>query len=211
MIGTGKTYAQVAETIPGPTTAALSELAKRRSAYVVAGIYEREGPVLYNTSVLIDRKGTLVGRYRKVYLPRGELEGGLTPGSSYPVFRTDFGTVGMMICYDVFFADPARALATAGAELILMPIWGGDLTLAKARAIENEVGIFGYDYPTAVVDPNPRGPGAGGRAGRWRARPHRPEPLVDPPLGDMRGRFMKELRAQIPALNIRLLASAWRR
>jgi predicted amidohydrolase len=49
-----------------------------------------------------------------VYLPREEIEAGLTPGSDYPVFRTDFGTVGLMICYDVFFADPARALATKG-------------------------------------------------------------------------------------------------
>ena len=56
-------------------------------------------------------RGQVAGKYRKVYLPREEVEAGLTPGSDYPVFRTDFGTVGLMICYDVFFADPARALA----------------------------------------------------------------------------------------------------
>src|SRR5215472_78522 len=156
VIGTGKTYPEVAESIPGPTTARLGELARKRSSYVAAGIYEREGAAIYNTAVLVDRAGNLVGKYRKVYLPREEVEGGLTPGSGYPVFRTDFGTVGLMICYDVFFADPARALATRGAEIVLMPIWGGDETLAKARAIENKVFLVasGYDHPTYVMDPN---------------------------------------------------------
>src|SRR6266542_210849 len=90
------------------------------------------------------------------YICREEVEAGLTPGSDYPVFRTDFGTVGLMICYDVFFADPARALATKGAEMILMLIWGGDQTLGKARAIENKVFLIasGYDYPTYVMDPD---------------------------------------------------------
>ncbi|MGH9673802.1 MAG: carbon-nitrogen hydrolase family protein, partial [Bryobacteraceae bacterium] len=156
VIGTGKRYAEVAEPVPGPTTKTLGELARRHNAWIVAGIYEREAPAIYNTAVLIDRNGQIAGKYRKVYLPREEVESGLTPGDEYPVFRTDFGTVGMMICYDVFFADPARALALRGAELILMPIWGGDQTLGKARAIENRVFLAtsGYDYPTYVMDPD---------------------------------------------------------
>lgn len=155
VVGTGQTYAEVAETIPGPTTTRLAELARSRRAYIAAGIYEREGRTLYNTSVLIDRAGQLVGKYRKVYLPREEVERGLTPGLSFPTFDTEFGRVGMMICYDVFFADPARALAQQGADLILMPIWGGDESLAKARAIENGVFLVasGYDHPTYIMDP----------------------------------------------------------
>jgi hypothetical protein len=90
VVGTGKTYAEVAEPVPGPTTTRLGELARKRSTYVAAGIYEREGSAIYNTAVLIDRTGNLVGKYRKVYLPREEVEGGLTPGFEYPVFRTDF-------------------------------------------------------------------------------------------------------------------------
>ena len=70
-------------------------------------LYEREGPAIYNTAVLIDRAGNLAGKYRKVQLPYEEIEGGLTPGSDYPVFQTDFGTVGLMICYDSEFAKPA--------------------------------------------------------------------------------------------------------
>jgi predicted amidohydrolase len=155
VVGTGKAYADVVETIPGPTTDRLAKVARDRQAYVAAGIYEREGRVLYNTSVLLDRQGKLVGRYRKVYLPAAEVEGGLTPGVSYPVFPTDFGTVGMMICYDVMFPEPAKAMAAQGADLILMPIWGGDETLAKARAIENGIYLIssGYDYPSHIISP----------------------------------------------------------
>jgi predicted amidohydrolase len=135
-----------------------------------------------------------------VYLPREEVEAGLTPGFDYPVFRTDFGTVGMMICYDVFFSDPARALALKGAEMILMPIWGGDETLAKARAIENKVFLVasGYDHPTYIMDPN---------GDRISEAPNRGSSAVatvdlnrryrDPHLGDMRGRRAKELRVDV--------------
>src|SRR5579884_2637317 len=196
VVGTGKSYAEVAESIPGPTTMRLGEVARRRSTYIVAGIYEREGPAIYNTAVLIDRAGNVIGKYRKVYLPRAEVERGLTPGSDYPVFRTDFGTVGMMICYDVFFADPARALASKGAQVILMPIWGGDETLAKARAIENKVFLIasGYDHPTYIMDPaGERLSVAQTRGTAALATIDLNKRYLDPFLGDMHGRRMKEL------------------
>lgn len=203
VVGTGKTYADVAETVPGPTTARLGELARKRNSYVAAGIYEREGPVIYNTAVLLDRQGRLVGKYRKVYLPREEIERGLTPGSDYPVFQTDFGKVGLMICYDVFFADPARALATQGAEIILMPIWGGDQTLGKARAIENKVFLAasGYDYPTYIMDPDGETLSAAQQQGTAAiATVDLNKRYLDPHLGDMHGRRMKELRLDVKPL-----------
>jgi predicted amidohydrolase len=148
----------------------------------------------------IDRAGNLIGKYRKVYLPREEIEGGLSPGSDYPVFRTDFGKVGLMICWDVQYADPARALALRGAEMILMPIWGGNQTLGKARAIENRVFLIssGYDYPTSILDPDgellaiAREPGAAAAVTIDLNRRY-----LDPWLGDMRQRFMKELRFDV--------------
>ncbi|HYM13778.1 MAG TPA: carbon-nitrogen hydrolase family protein [Bryobacterales bacterium] len=200
VIGTGKKYADVAEPIPGPTTARLAAAARQRKAYIVAGIYEREGQAIYNTAVLIDRAGNLAGKYRKVYLPREEIEGGLTPGSDFPVFQADFGKVGMMICYDVFYADPARALALRGAELILMPIWGGNEALGKARAIENHVFVAtsGYDYPTYVMDP------VGEMLAVARDRGAVAVTTIDLNrrydekwLGNMRERFMKELRLDV--------------
>ncbi|HLK63338.1 MAG TPA: carbon-nitrogen hydrolase family protein [Bryobacteraceae bacterium] len=200
VVGTGKSYADVAEAIPGPTTARLGELARRRNSYIAAGIVEREGPAVYNTAVLIDRAGKVAGKYRKVYLPREEVEGGLTPGSSYPVFHTDFGTVGMMICYDVFYSDPARALASQGAELILMPIWGGDENLAKARAIENKVFLIasGYDHPTYIMDPDgERISQAPKRGTAAIATIDLNRRYLDSWLGDMHGRRMKELRVDV--------------
>ena len=201
LVGTGKTYADVAEPVPGPTTARLGELARRKKVWIVAGILERDGKTIYNTAVLIDREGRLAGRYHKVYIPREEFEGGITPGSDYPVFKTDFGTIGMMICWDVQFADPARALALRGAEMILMPIWGGHEVLAKARAIENRVFLVssGYDHPTYVMDPD------GETLARAFERGTVATAVVDlskryaePWLGDMRGRFMKEVRGDTP-------------
>ena len=154
LVGTQKSYLEASEGIPGPSTKYLGELAKKHQMYIVAGILEKEGAVLYNTSVLIGRSGELVGKYRKVSLPREEIEGGVTPGTDFPVFDTDFGKIGMMICWDVSFPEPARMLSLKGAEIIFMPIWGGNLTLSKARAIENQVYLVSstYNMKTGVFD-----------------------------------------------------------
>jgi predicted amidohydrolase len=201
VVGTAKKYADVAEPVPGPTTEKLGEIAKRKNSYIVAGIYEKEGSVLYNTAVLLDRKGDLVGRYRKVYLPREEIEAGITPGNDYPVFDTDFGRIGLMICWDVQYADPARALALRGAELIAIPIWGGNRVLAKARAIENRVFLVssGYDFPTQVINPDGEELIVAREQGEIAAVTldlNRRYP--DEWLGDMRGRFFHELRLDVP-------------
>lgn len=154
IVGTQHNYVSASETIPGPTTKYLGEVARRNNLYIVAGILEKEGDVVYNTAVLIDREGKVAGKYRKTSLPREEIDGGITPGNSFPVFDTDFGRIGIMICWDVTFPEPARALAEQGAEVIFLPIWGGDLTLAKARAIENQVYLVSstYDMITGVLD-----------------------------------------------------------
>lgn len=200
VVGTGKKYVDVAETIPGPTTERLSRVAKQHGSYLVAGIYEREGQTVYNTAVLLDREGRIAGKYRKVYLPTSEVEGGITPGNEYPVFRTDFGTVGLMICYDVFYPDPARALARQGAEILLMPIWGGNETLAKARSIDNQVYLAtsGYDHPTYIQDPDgTRVASAPERGTAAIATIDLTKRYLHGNLGDMRARRMKEFRGDV--------------
>ena len=154
MVGTGLDYVTVSEPVPGPTTNFLGEIARKHSMYIVAGILEKDGETVYNTAVLIDRKGEVAGKYHKVSLPREEIEGGVTPGDALPVFDTDFGKIGMMICWDVTFPEAARTLAFQGAEIIFLPIWGGHLILAKARALENQVYLVSstYDMKTAVFD-----------------------------------------------------------
>jgi predicted amidohydrolase len=148
LVGTGLNYVEAAESLPGPTSRFLGEVARRHKLYIVAGILEKEGDIVYNTAIFIDREGQLAGKYRKVCLPREEIEGGVTPGQEFPVFETDFGKIGIMICWDVAFPEPARALAMQGADIILLPIWGGNLTLAKARSIENQVYLVSSTYDT---------------------------------------------------------------
>src|SRR5436190_1908968 len=152
--GTGLSYFQVSQPIPGPATEFLGQCAARNKAWIVAGLYEREGKSIYNTSVLLSRDGKLAGKYRKVCLPREEIDGGITPGHEYPVFDTDFGRIGMMICWDISYPEVARELSARGAEMIFMPIWGGNETLAKARAIENQIYLVasGYDFRTAIYN-----------------------------------------------------------
>ncbi|MCL5745654.1 MAG: carbon-nitrogen hydrolase family protein [Acidobacteria bacterium] len=200
VVGTGKSYVEVSEPVPGPTTERLGELARKRHSYVIAGIYERDGVAVYNTAVLLDRTGRLAGKYRKVYLPREEVEKGLTPGSGYPVFQTDFGKIGIMICYDVFFSDPARALANQGAEIIFLPIWGGNEALGKARAVEGRVFLVasGYGYPTYVMDPNGEiMASASERGDAAIAAIDLNRPYTEKWLGEMRNRRPKEQRVDV--------------
>ncbi len=114
-VGIGKKFHEVAESIPGPTTDYFGSLAKKHNLYIVPGLVEREGHLIYNAAALIGPDGQVVGKYRKTCLPRGEIEAGLCPGNDYPVFNTRFGRVGLMICYDGFFPEVARELSNRGA------------------------------------------------------------------------------------------------
>jgi predicted amidohydrolase len=154
LVGTTDNYISASEPVPGPTTEFLGDIARKHHLYIVAGILEKKDDIVYNTAVLIDRNGNLAGKYRKVSLPQEEIDGGVTPGNSFPVFDTDFGRIGLMVCWDVTFPESARALAQKGAEIIFLPIWGGDVTLTRARAIENQVYVVSstYDMITAIFD-----------------------------------------------------------
>jgi predicted amidohydrolase len=144
--GLGKPFADVAEPIPGPSTEYFGNLARKHDLYIVAGLVERADHLIYNTAALIGPDGKLVGKYRKVTLPRSEIDGGIAPGSDYPIFDTRFGKVGIMICYDGFFPEVARQLSDRGAEVIAWPVWGCNPLLASARACENHVYLVSSTY-----------------------------------------------------------------
>ncbi len=163
LVGTGASNEDAAEKVPGPSTRALAQVARQHRMWIVAGVYERVGRTIYNTAVLIDRRGELAGTYRKTHLPESEVLGGLTAGDEYPVFQTDFGTIGMQICYDHFFPEVTRSLAVNGAEMIFTPIWGDEREdgycwdiVARARAVDNAVWYVAAKYSgrrSLIVDP----------------------------------------------------------
>lgn len=150
--GTGRTMAECAEPIPGPSTEYFGGLAKKHDLYIVAGLIERDRHLIYNVGVLIGPDGNVAGKYRKVCLPRAEIEAGIQPGDEYPVFDTRFGKVGIMVCYDGFFPEPARGLSANGAEVIAFPVWGCNPLLTAARACENHVYVVSSTYTDASTN-----------------------------------------------------------
>ena len=164
-VGTPASLDEVAKPIPGPDTERLGAAAKRNRLWVVAGLAERDGPRVYNTAVLLDREGRLAGKYRKVHLPREEWTKGVTPGGEYPVFKTDFGTVAIQICYDWFFPEAAEIFALQGAEVLFAPTWGTTFpdqdgraegeTVFRVRARDGGLYLVPsvYDGQSMVIDP----------------------------------------------------------
>jgi predicted amidohydrolase len=165
LVGTGCSVKDCAEPIPGPATRKLGDAAKKNNTWVVAGLTERDGDTVYNTAVLLDRQGQLAGKYRKVHLPREEWKKGITPGDSYPVFQTDFGTIAIQICYDWFFPEPEAIFSLKGAEVIFAPTWGNTLpdedgringeSVFRVRARDNGVYMVPstYDGDSLIIDP----------------------------------------------------------
>lgn len=113
--------AAMAEPVPGPLFDALAERARRYGTCIVAGLAERRDGRWYNTAVLIDRRGHLAGRYDKRCPTDYELRDGVVPGDALPVFDTDFGRIGVQICYDIGWPANWDALGRAGAELVVWP------------------------------------------------------------------------------------------
>ncbi len=155
VIGVPGTPDDKAEPVPGPSSDVLAGVARRQAVNIVFGLAERVGDRLYNTAVLLDRNGNIAGKYRKVQVPRSEVDEGMVPGDSVPVFDLDFGRVALLICHDLSFPEPAREAALQGADLLLVPYWGGRVTMAHARAIENGIhlALSGYDQASEIVDP----------------------------------------------------------
>ena len=114
-----------AVTVPGPEVQRFCDLARESRMAMCFSVLERNKELVHNTAVLIDKKGTLVGRYRKVHLAQpGEVWQGVTPGHVFPVFKLDNAAVAMNICMDSSAAESARCPARCGAEVLLIPIMG---------------------------------------------------------------------------------------
>ncbi|PWG82137.1 carbon-nitrogen hydrolase [Pararcticibacter amylolyticus] len=116
----------LAESIPGPSTAALSEVAKDLNVVIIASLFEKRTQGLYhNTTAVIDADGSYLGKYRKMHIPDdpGYYEKFyFAPGDiGYKVFKTKYATIGVLICWDQWYPEAARITSLMGAEILFFP------------------------------------------------------------------------------------------
>jgi N-carbamoylputrescine amidase len=117
---------KLAEAIPGPTTEALSKVARQHQVVILASLFEkRAAGVYHNTAVMIDANGKIAGKYRKMHIPDDPLyyeKFYFTPGDlGFQTHNTKYGKVGALVCWDQWFPEAARLTALSGAEFILYP------------------------------------------------------------------------------------------
>lgn len=149
--------ASLAETVPGPMTDAFCKVAKQLQVVVVLNLFERAGGVCFDTSPVIDADGSLLGCTRMVHItdyPCFHEQGYYAPGDSgAPVYDTAVGRIGVAICYDRHFPEYMRALAVAGADLVMVPQAGaiGEWPEGLFEA-EMRVAAFQNGYYTALCN-----------------------------------------------------------
>jgi N-carbamoylputrescine amidase len=119
-------FFDLAETIPGPSTEALSAVARAHGAVIIASIFERRAAGLFhNTAVVIEADGSIMGIYRKMHIPDDPLyyeKFYFTPGDTgFRSWQTSQGTIGVLICWDQWFPEGARLTALQGAEILFYP------------------------------------------------------------------------------------------
>ena len=136
---------KVGEAVPGgPIQSRFMAAAKMYNTNIVLSIREREGSHVYNTAVVIDRNGEYVGKYRKTHLCHTECDE-VEQGDEYPVFKLDFGTIGVLVCMDLHYPEVWRILALQGADVIVHPAGWQDYTgdfcesMINTRAMDNQV------------------------------------------------------------------------
>ncbi|AJK48956.1 carbon-nitrogen hydrolase family protein [Burkholderia plantarii] len=134
----------VAEAIDGPSIAAVREAARAAGVGVAVGFAERDGERCFNTTLLIDARGEIALRYRKTHLWASDV-GVFEPGDRYAVCEFNGLTVGLLICYDIEFPETARAIASLGADLLIVtngnmdPFGPVHRRAIVARAMENQM------------------------------------------------------------------------
>lgn len=155
----GEAFPRCAEEEGGPIWQWLSELAKEYHAYLVAGsVPERADGVIYNTAYVFDREGKQIGKHRKVYLYDVDFANGqyfhesdtIAPGKGHAVFDTEFGRMGVCICYDIRFPELFYKMADDGAQIVFVPA-SFNMTsgpahwhlACRSRAVDSQVFVLG--------------------------------------------------------------------
>jgi len=180
---------KLAEPIPGPTTDAFCQLAKKHRVVVIASLFERRAAGVYhNTAAIIDADGSLLGIYRKMHIPDDPLyyeKFYFTPGDlGFKAWQTRYGKIGVLICWDQWYPEAARLTALQGAQILFYPTaigWhpGEKRNTANASTIRGKPSSAAMPSPTAVTLPWPIASGTkSSRAGASNsgARVSWPEP-----------------------------------
>src|SRR3954463_5436105 len=131
-------FFKLAEKIPGPTTEAFQKIAKKYRTVIIASLFEkRASGVYHNTAAIIDADGSLLGIYRKMHIPDDPLfyeKFYFTPGDlGFRAWRTKYGKIGVLICWDQWYPEGARLTAMQGAEILFYPTAIGWHPDEKAR------------------------------------------------------------------------------
>ena len=164
----------LAETIPGPSTEQLGALAKQLDIVIVCSLFERRASGLYhNTAVVMERDGSIAGKYRKMHIPDdpGYYEKFyFTPGDlGFHPIETSLGKLGVLVCWDQWFPEAARLMTLAGAELLIYPTAIGwdpsDIqeeqqrqldawcTIQRSHAVANGVPVISVNRTGFEADP----------------------------------------------------------
>ena len=164
-----------AETIPGPSTHSFGELSRELSVVIILSLFERRAPGLYhNTAVVIEKDGTIAGKYRKMHIPDDPAyyeKFYFTPGDmGFHPIDTSVGRLGLLVCWDQWYPEAARLMALAGAEVLIYPTaigWESSdpevekqrqldawVTLQRGHAIANGIPVVAVNRTGYESDPS---------------------------------------------------------
>lgn len=165
----------MAETIPGPSTDRFGKLAKKLSVVIVLSLFERRAPGLYhNTAVVLERDGSIAGKYRKMHIPDDPAyyeKFYFTPGDlGFKPIETSVGKLGVLVCWDQWYPEAARLMAMAGADLLIYPTaigwessdeevekqrqWGAWETVQRGHAVANGLHVVTVNRTGHESDPS---------------------------------------------------------
>ena len=170
----------LAEPIPGPSTGFYGELAKQFGVVIVTSLFEKRAPGLYhNTAVVIEKDGSIAGKYRKMHIPDDPAyyeKFYFTPGDlGFHPIQTSVGKLGVLVCWDQWYPEAARLMALQGAELLIYPTAIGYAdedtpdeqqrqreawtTVMRGHAVANGLPVIAVNRVGFEPDPNEQTPG----------------------------------------------------
>jgi len=146
----------IAEPIPGPYSEKFAQLSKELGIYIITGYEELRSDKVYNTCILLNPKGEIIGKYSKVHLQDWMVDSGINHGDEFKVFDLSIRNinlkVGIIICYDIQVTESGRMMMIEGADIVFVPYCANDFSdeihrwLFRIRALENQFYILRVHY-----------------------------------------------------------------